>query len=616
MPGTQKPQDAVTAFTIKISGRAMDEKFKKALLEVVVDSNLHLPDMFTIQLFDDDLEWVDDSRLDLGKPVEITVEAPDYKGKAGPKGTLIKGEITALEPNFEAAGRATLLIRGYDKAHRLHRGKRTQVFGDGGKATKIKDSDIASKLAQQVGLQVSADASPVSYNYVLQNNQTPMEFLLARARRVGYQVYVDDGKLFFKKGSATQGAGPDLEWGDTLKSFRPRLTGAHQADKVIVNGWDPNTKKEVKVQTTTVKPAQQGGITKAGGAATKSAFGKPAEMIVVDQPVATSDEAKAMAQALGVEISGEFLQAEGVCFGDPRVKAGKTVNIKKVGRRFSGKYLVTAAMHFYRPGKYETHFTITARQPDTFSHLLDGHGHDDSRVQGVVTGLVTNNNDPANLGRVKVKFPWLGKDPSGKEIDSTWARLAAPMAGKEMGFYCLPEVNDEVLVAFEHGDVNYPYVVGSLWNNKDKPLLPSNKAIGSDKKVNQRIFKSRSGHTIVLNDEQGKEQIVIRDKTEKNEIIIDSAKNTLTINTEKDIVVTAKGKINFKATADVTLEGQNVTIKAQQNCKVEATQNVDVKATAQCNIQGTAGLTLKGAPPAQIALQGTVNVNNGALEVM
>ena len=98
------------------------------------------------------------------------------------------------------------------------------------------------------------------------------------------------------------------------------------------------------------------------------------------------------------------------------------------------------------------------------------------------------------------------------------------MAGKERGFFFMPEVDDEVLVAFDHGDVNFPYVVGVLWNNTDKPPKGTKESVfDSNKKVvNERVIRSRSGHLIVLDDTQGEERIVIQDKTGKNSIIINS----------------------------------------------------------------------------------------------
>src|SRR5262245_99993 len=159
------------------------------------------------------------------------------------------------------------------------------------------------------------------------------------------------------------------------------------------------------------------------------------------------------------------------------------------------------------------------------------------RFYGVVVGLVTNNNDPDKLGRVKVKFPWLSD-----RDESHWARIAAPMGGKERGVYFLPEVDDEVLLAFEHGNVTRPYVIGALWSKEDKP--PAN---NGDGKNNLRLIKSRSGHTIKLNDEDGKETIEIIDKSEKNSIVINTKDNSITIKSEKDITLAAKGTIKLDA---------------------------------------------------------------------
>lgn len=192
-----------------------------------------------------------------------------------------------------------------------------------------------------------------------------------------------------------------------------------------------------------------------------------------------------------------------------------------------------------------------------------------SRVSGVVVGVVTNNQDPEGMGRVKVKFPWLSD-----ENESNWARVATPMAGQGRGFYFLPEVEDEVLVAFEQGDVRFPYVVGSLWNGKDAPP-----ASNDDGKNNVRVIKSRSGHIVRLSDEDGKELIEIIDKSGKNSIRLDTSKNTITITAEKDIVLSAaQGKIK--------LDAQEVEVKSSADVKVEAGGNLNLKATGQTNVKG------------------------------
>jgi len=191
------------------------------------------------------------------------------------------------------------------------------------------------------------------------------------------------------------------------------------------------------------------------------------------------------------------------------------------------------------------------------------------RFYGVVVGIVTNNQDPDGMHRVKVKFPWLSKD-----VESNWARVAAPMTGKDRGVYFLPEVDDEVVVAFEHGQVDHPFVVGSLWNGKD--TAPESNADGQN---NHRTIKSRSGHVLRFNDKAGGETIEIIDRTGSNKIIIDSAANTITIEAKSDITIKS-------VTGKLTMQANGIEMKSQLGVSVEATTSMDLKANAVVTVKG------------------------------
>ncbi len=193
----------------------------------------------------------------------------------------------------------------------------------------------------------------------------------------------------------------------------------------------------------------------------------------------------------------------------------------------------------------------------------------ESKIYGVVVGIVTNNKDPEGLGRVKVKIPRI----SGED-ESNWARVVSFMAGKERGAFFLPDVDDEVLVAFEYGNINIPYIVGSLWNGKDKPPVTND-----DGKNNIRIIKSRSGHIIRLDDTEGKEKIEIVDKSENNKIVIDTKDKKISIKSDKDIEISApNGK--------VTIEAKDIEAKSTASTKIEASSGLDLKASGTMNIKG------------------------------
>ena len=173
------------------------------------------------------------------------------------------------------------------------------------------------------------------------------------------------------------------------------------------------------------------------------------------------------------------------------------------------------------------------------------------RINGVTIAIVTNTQDPQKLGRVKVKLPLLSMTD-----DSDWVRVLTPLAGKEQGLYCLPEVDDEVLVAFEQGDPQRPYVLGSLWSARAAPPpVP----------VTQRQLVSRSGHAIVLDDTDGAEHIEIRDRTGNNHITITSQDNSLVIETKGDITIKASGKLTLAGKGiDMDAQGSKVNVKASQ----------------------------------------------------
>jgi uncharacterized protein involved in type VI secretion and phage assembly len=221
-------------------------------------------------------------------------------------------------------------------------------------------------------------------------------------------------------------------------------------------------------------------------------------------------------------------------------------------------------------------------------HDLD-YENRSSKIYGVVTAIVTNNKDPENMGRVKVNYPWLAEND-----ESHWARIATMMAGNDRGTYFIPEVDDEVLVAFEHGDIHYPYIIGALWNGKDK-VHENN----SDGKNNLRVIKSRSGHKVIFDDTEGNEKITVIDKTEQRSIVIDSKQKTIDIRNED-------GKINIFAGDDINIEtNKNLNINTGQNTNVEASTNIDMKATSNANIKANSSANFEAG--ASVKVKGSMS---------
>lgn len=322
---------------------------EEELQSITVTEDLEAPSMFalTFNTFDEisrKFTWVDDSRLNPGSAIEIKM---GYDNRLN---SVIVGEITGLEPEFLSQGVATLTVRGHDRRHRLLRGTHTNTF------IKLKDSQIAQQIASRNGLLAKVTDTQVVLEYVLQNNVSDLAFLQARAQRIGYEVWIEDKTLHFQPPQYRALAPTTLEFERDLLEFSPRLSVLNQVTQVEVRGWDWKAKQAIVSRSIDGKIASMGG-SQIGIRASKSAFGA-ADRQIVDQPVQSKAEADAMAQGQLEDSALHYITGEGSCVGNSNIRAGSVIEIKGVGKRFSGRYYVVAVTHILSDGKYRTDFTV------------------------------------------------------------------------------------------------------------------------------------------------------------------------------------------------------------------------------------------------------------------
>ncbi len=600
---------------IKKDGADIDPAWMGDLEEVVFELALGAPDMATLRFADPRLARLKDNLFSLGDKLEISFDVGAGRVSVG---TI---EVASIEPEIDAGAQSKLVIRGYNKMARLHFQQKTRSF------LKQTDSQIASTIAQECGLTAKVVATSAQFEYLVQWNQTDMEFLMERADRIGYQVYVEGDDLYFQPaGTVRTGAETTLTYAEHLISFRPRVTPVRQATQVQLRAWDQQSKSAVTATASSADNDNRGGYGKTGAQALRAAYSVGADMSIFDVAVLDATEATKVAQAALDQLNREFVEAEGVAVLSPTIKAGRTVYIDSLPGTVGGTYFVTSVRHIWTASGGLTEFTISGRTLPTVSGLLDGRAAP-QHIYGVWPAIVTNQGDPNNQGRVKVKFPMMPL-ADGVELESTWARIASPMAGSARGLLILPEVGDEVLVAFGGGDPNYPFIVGTLWNGQDKPPLANNVAV-ADGKVEQRIFKTRAGHTITFFDKTGEEKIRIEDKAQQfiefdaaNKKITISGKGDMDILCEQNLKIEAKGKIDMLSTQDMTLKSSakgtfettaDLTLKASTNVNIEASASLSAKATGTATLEGTGGVTVKS--PGNASLEGSAASVKGNVSV-
>lgn len=570
------------AFTVTVDGTPMPADLVPLMVSADVDDSLNLPDLVILRFRDPDRTVLAKSGMKIGSKLVV---AATSRGSTTPA-PLITAEVTALEVEFDTTGTFTV-VRGFDPAHRLFRGRRTETY------TQVTASDVAKKVAQRAGLTLGTiDATTTVFDHLSQGGISDWEFLDGLAREIGHEVAVKDGKFEFRAPKPAADAPPPkseqaepllLRQGSDLVRFRAVVTSAEQVKEVQVRGWDVASKKAlVGTAPAKTRSAQLSGPGVAPTDLAKT-FGDPV-YVATDVPFRIQSEVDAAAKALSEQIAGASAEFEGAARGNPKIRAGTAIAIDNLGAPFDGKYVVTSSRHSYdQTNGYATHFAVTGRQERSIFGLASGTGSRRAQT-GVAIAQVSDARDPQHQGRVKLTFPWLSDD-----YVSDWARTVHTGAGKDRGFYVLPEVGDEVLVAFEQGDIRRPYVVGGLFNGVDTPKTgPIDDVDGGSGAINRRSVVSRRGHRIDLLDQDGrKEGIALATGDGKHTFTLDATGSTVTLHSDGSVTIEAKSGVTVDAgTGSLKLTGGDVSITATTGLTLDGGPSVKVNASGQVAVSG------------------------------
>jgi phage protein D len=567
-------QDFTNQLLVVVDGQPLPDDIRTLLVRSIVDDSRVVPDLFLLRFRDSGNVVLPKSGLHIGSAITLSVASNESRS---PEPLLI-GEVTALEKEHDDTGTFTV-VRGLDKSHRLTRGRRVVGFQE------MTVSDVATKIARGAGLQVGqVDSTSTVHHQLSQGNVSDWDFLRGLAGDIGAEVAVVDGKLEFRRPTtaaqapARTTATEDalvLELGRNLLRLRVIVTSAEQVPEVEVRGWDVTAKRAV---VATAKAATRSAQIGTSPHELADRFGAPS--LVAGTHFAAQGEVEDAAAAMAEQVAGGFAELEGVIRGNPAVRAGTAVNVTGAGAPFDGKYVVTASRHVFEPDTgYTTWLTVSGAQDRSLRGLVQG-GADrrgrDAGGLGVVIGQVSDNRDPDQLGRVRVTFPWLSDD-----FVSDWARTVQVGAGGHRGAVIVPEVGDEVLVAFEQGSFQRPYVLGGLYNGVDKPD-PGDVALvdGNAGTVDRRAFVSRTGHRLeMVESASGAQGILLRTGDGKLALQLDQKGTKVTLHSDGTVLIEAQGDLTVKTgTGTLSLQGQQVQIKGQTGVTVDGGTNCSISA--------------------------------------
>jgi phage protein D len=350
------------AFVIEIDGQRQ-EKLERAVIDLNIEDSIAEPGMFTMNLYESldiktqEFKWQDRDILDpaSGKEVKIYIGYANSSEKK--KSPLITGSITALTPGFPATGIPTLSLQGLDHSFKLQKpgSKGTRTFKE------IKDyADIVKTIANENGLGVGQiDPIVKIESFTIDSEKSDYSFLKWLADRFGYEFFVRNDKLYFRKPEDMGKEAITLAWGRELMSFSPRMSVAEVVSKVTVRGPDPKDRSKTieGIASSSDLDFKEKGA-KSAADYIKSGQRSDAEAYMHDIPICSEEEAKAVAKAAMARKNNNFITGTCQCIGIPDVRPGTNVKIEGVGKRFNGIYYIKKATHSLGDGGYTTSLEI------------------------------------------------------------------------------------------------------------------------------------------------------------------------------------------------------------------------------------------------------------------
>jgi uncharacterized protein involved in type VI secretion and phage assembly len=584
----------ILAPVVKLAGAPLKPAQLDALVSVRVELGLCVAGRATLRFTDAGYALSAAATFALG--VEVAVSLPG-------KENLLSGHVTGVSLDQSANEHPELVVVVDDLGYRLARGLKPLTY------VNSAYTDVVSKVVQAAGMTADVRGSAAmntTNDYLLQTG-TAMSFIDAIARRTGMVWWVQD-KKFVMRAAGKSDAHVQLELAEGLMEFSVRASGLRPTD-VSVTGWDYGQQQPVVGQKQAPTPldaqfvsAYVGG--KPGGALSAS------ESHTAEYAATTQAEAKAVASAIYDDAESGAVIARGTCDVNPALRPGVSVKVTNAGPA-SGAYYVSEVEHTYSNRGFVTRFVAGPRRPTSLVDTLAQPPADPGfAVGGLVIGVVTNNEDEKNFGRVKVRFPALGA-----QIESTWARVVSFGAGAARGAVFQPEVNDEVLVGFEYGDSRRPVVIGGLFSPKNS-LPEAGKVLGDGKVVYRRIT-SRKNHIIEFadGDAPSDQHVLLKLGTQEHLLRLGADAFAIQVAAGKPLTIKAgQAQFAISESGDVTIEGKNVTIKAEVALNLEGQTQATLKSNSQVGVQGTI-VDVKANATANVAANASLNLKGGVVMI-
>jgi Rhs element Vgr protein len=579
---TQAAGDGVVSVTVLSNGRAIADTVM--LISVTVNRAINEIPSAQIVVRDGDIATSSFAASDAatfapGAVIKISA------GYGGVEETVFEGIVVKHGIRITGDNDSQLLIECQDSAVRMTAGNKSANFTD------QSDSDIISALIAAHGLNADVKTTPVVHRMVSQHRCTDWDFMLARAYACGLLVMVRDGTVSVKAPDTQSTPTLRCAYGVDLIEFHAEIDARTQWASAQAFAWDATSQRVL--QGDAVSPSTLNAQGNLDSKTLATVMDAGTYRLPSGAPK-TAPELKILAESFQLRAGLARIRGRMRFQGNASVTTGGLIEVSGVGARLSGQVFVSSFTHKITDGTWLTDVDFGLSAP---SQAAPAHGARSS-VEGLQIGVVTKlEDDPAGESRIAVTIPLRGAGAA-----PVWARLALPHASQGTGLFFVPEIGDEVVLAFFDNDPSYPVIIGSLFSR----ARPAPYSLADANQI--KALVTRSGTRIEFNDEDkaitvktpGGNRVVVSDKDatirladqHRNEVALTSAgirldsQSDIAIRASGNLTIEALGKLDVKAQGDLTCTGLNIACEANVKFTGQGNATAELSSTGQTVVKG------------------------------
>jgi len=614
-------KSGIISLEISVDGTVLPDTMRVLDVEVVKEIN-KIP-YAKITIFDGDhaqqtFPQSEEAMFAPGGEVEIKI-AHDPTATAA---TIYKGLIIEHGIKLSTFAGSCLVLTCRDEALALTVGRKNMIFYE------QKDSDIISAIIKDSGIKGKADveATTATHKKLIQYYSTDWDFIQARADANSLVTIINDGDISIKKPTVSEKTDIVITYGHDLIEMDLKMDASHQYEDVQANFWDPTA--QAIENTAGAKPTAN----KQGDedSAKLSAVLKHKELVHTTAPV-TTDVIQSWADSVYQRGHLSRIRGRIKFIGSEKIEVGKTLELAYLGARFDGDGYISKVRHTIKGAQWFTEVELELPQRphlETYPTATPlGAGGGLPAIGGLQHGVVIQiHEDPDGEYRILVNIPII----DNLEGDGVWARMAHVYATEDCGFIFFPEVGDEVVLGFFDNDPTYPVILGSMYSSKrmvttEETHDPADPNIFKGFSLNKgkfrmefvddpgkNIFKVFTEDEMMIEIDDDKDTITIDDPINKNNILLDSAGITMTV--DKDLTIDVTGDIKITAGKGIAMEASMDIEGKGMNVKFEADVNFEAKGGAAFNADG-AQFEIKGSGMGTVDGGGMLTVKGGMVMI-